>query len=145
MFFFYCKQKTAYEMRISDWSSDVCSSVLTLGLQALVAGPTALALGHPLGGEAAVLDLVEDLAHLRLHGRVDDPRAAGEVAVLGGVGDGVPHAGDALLVHEVDDELQLVEALEVGRLGLVASLDEGLEASLHEGGEAAAEHHLLAE
>src|SRR3546814_9303506 len=27
MFFF--KQKTAYEMRISDWSSDVCSSDLT--------------------------------------------------------------------------------------------------------------------
>src|SRR3546814_8206895 len=24
-----CKQKTAYEMRISDWSSDVCSSDLT--------------------------------------------------------------------------------------------------------------------
>src|SRR3546814_11375854 len=24
--FFFCKQKTAYEMRISDWSSDVCSS-----------------------------------------------------------------------------------------------------------------------
>src|SRR3546814_5195745 len=32
MFFVYCffffKQKTAYEMRISDWSSDVCSSDL---------------------------------------------------------------------------------------------------------------------
>src|SRR3546814_5580980 len=27
-FFFFCKQKTAYEMRISDWSSDVCSSDL---------------------------------------------------------------------------------------------------------------------
>src|SRR3546814_5289236 len=27
-FFFLCKQKTAYEMRISDWSSDVCSSDL---------------------------------------------------------------------------------------------------------------------
>src|SRR3546814_1980168 len=26
--FFFCKQKTAYEMRISDWSSDVCSSDL---------------------------------------------------------------------------------------------------------------------
>src|SRR3546814_7632128 len=25
-FFFFFKQKTAYEMRISDWSSDVCSS-----------------------------------------------------------------------------------------------------------------------
>src|SRR3546814_2526153 len=28
MFGFFCKQKTAYEMRISDWSSDVCSSDL---------------------------------------------------------------------------------------------------------------------
>src|SRR3546814_12643976 len=28
MVFFFCKQKTAYEMRISDWSSDVCSSDL---------------------------------------------------------------------------------------------------------------------
>src|SRR3546814_7395928 len=30
MFFFFFKQKTAYEMRISDWSSDVCSSDLYL-------------------------------------------------------------------------------------------------------------------
>src|SRR3546814_5314828 len=28
LFFFLFKQKTAYEMRISDWSSDVCSSDL---------------------------------------------------------------------------------------------------------------------
>src|SRR3546814_8156611 len=27
--FFFFKQKTAYELRISDWSSDVCSSDLT--------------------------------------------------------------------------------------------------------------------
>src|SRR3546814_7178497 len=35
VFFFFFKQKTAYEMRISDWSSDVCSSdlpVLLLGI-----------------------------------------------------------------------------------------------------------------
>src|SRR3546814_9497219 len=32
-YFFFFKQKTAYEMRISDWSSDVCSSDL------LCAGP----------------------------------------------------------------------------------------------------------
>src|SRR3546814_10850676 len=34
--FFFFKQKTAYEMRISDWSSDVCSSDLrpcTVGKQ----------------------------------------------------------------------------------------------------------------
>src|SRR3546814_5315738 len=33
MYFFFFKQKTAYEMRISDWSSDVCSSDLLLGLK----------------------------------------------------------------------------------------------------------------
>src|SRR3546814_5360813 len=32
-FFFFFKQKTAYEMRISDWSSDVCSSDLLAGRQ----------------------------------------------------------------------------------------------------------------
>src|SRR3546814_1852574 len=31
VFFFFFKQKTAYEMRISDWSSDVCSSDLSGG------------------------------------------------------------------------------------------------------------------
>src|SRR3546814_19557452 len=31
-YFFFFKQKTAYEMRISDWSSDVCSSDLPLWL-----------------------------------------------------------------------------------------------------------------
>src|SRR3546814_2348021 len=30
MSFFFFKQKTAYEMRISDWSSDVCSSDLNV-------------------------------------------------------------------------------------------------------------------
>src|SRR3546814_2562669 len=44
MFFF--KQKTAYEMRISDWSSDVCSSDLRIRLDVAViilAGPDELA------------------------------------------------------------------------------------------------------
>src|SRR3546814_9952966 len=31
LIFFFFKQKTAYEMRISDWSSDVCSSDLNAG------------------------------------------------------------------------------------------------------------------
>src|SRR3546814_9955933 len=31
-FIFFFKQKTAYEMRISDWSSDVCSSDLRISL-----------------------------------------------------------------------------------------------------------------
>src|SRR3546814_8910393 len=37
MIFFFFKQKTAYEMRISDWSSDVCSSDLSFdGLRDLI-------------------------------------------------------------------------------------------------------------
>src|SRR3546814_9832486 len=36
--FFFFKQKTAYEMRISDWSSDVCSFRSVPGLPVFVAG-----------------------------------------------------------------------------------------------------------
>src|SRR3546814_6658421 len=37
IFFFFFKQKTAYEMRISDWSSDVCSSDLHAAVRAYLA------------------------------------------------------------------------------------------------------------
>src|SRR3546814_2292943 len=43
-FFFFFKQKTAYEMRISDWSSDVCSSDLLIGM-----GQCRHPLDHPVG------------------------------------------------------------------------------------------------
>src|SRR3546814_4866994 len=38
VFFFFFKQKTAYEMRISDWSSDVCSSDLAHEARRVAAG-----------------------------------------------------------------------------------------------------------
>src|SRR3546814_20193443 len=41
IFFFFFKQKTAYEMRISDWSSDVCSSDLDPRPEAEVVGDRA--------------------------------------------------------------------------------------------------------
>src|SRR3546814_12230085 len=50
LFFFFFKQKTAYEMRISDWSSDVCSSDLrnigALIADELVAREADIAFGH---------------------------------------------------------------------------------------------------
>src|SRR3546814_1665746 len=52
VFFFFFKQKTAYEMRISDWSSDVCSSDLRRF------------------GTVAAVELHEDGAHHRLHARL---------------------------------------------------------------------------
>src|SRR3546814_2388089 len=48
VFVFFFKQKTAYEMRISDWSSDVCSSDLHLDLL-LGTGPLAPA-ARPASG-----------------------------------------------------------------------------------------------
>src|SRR3546814_7148427 len=40
MSFFFFKQKTAYELRISDWSSDVCSSDLDAAQGAKLGGMT---------------------------------------------------------------------------------------------------------
>src|SRR3546814_10280241 len=44
MLFFFFKQKTAYEMRISDWSSDVCSS--DLSADRVPEAPTLFGDGH---------------------------------------------------------------------------------------------------
>src|SRR3546814_8390875 len=53
MFFFFFKQKTAYEVRISDWSSDVCSSDLDL-----VLGLVVIACEHP--GAAGIVRAIDD-------------------------------------------------------------------------------------
>src|SRR3546814_19389923 len=45
LFSFFVKQKTAYEMRISDWSSDVCSSDLFLASSTVVSVIFLLLLG----------------------------------------------------------------------------------------------------
>src|SRR3546814_6884312 len=70
---FFFKQKTAYEMRISDWSSDVCSSDLS----------DIAALGLRVGGD--ILHLVEEE-----FARVERETFLGLVAIVGiilGVGD----------------------------------------------------------
>src|SRR3546814_10846425 len=61
LFFFFFKQKTAYEVRISDWSSDVCSSDLldAGGLEDLLAQSRDLPLGflcHHGGRSAQAAD-----------------------------------------------------------------------------------------
>src|SRR3546814_6795273 len=55
-FFFFFKQKTAYEMRISDWSSDVCSSDLAHMAQ--------LAAAQPVGTETARAEALARWAQL---------------------------------------------------------------------------------
>src|SRR3546814_14617295 len=76
VFFFFFKQKTAYEMRISDWSSDVCSSdlkrrkskVLTVGrdsrLPARLPGHlSTLNSGSPVEGACLPVRVKRILAH----------------------------------------------------------------------------------
>src|SRR3546814_9227172 len=53
--FFFFKQKTAYEVRISDWSSDVCSSDLEVRGTAL-ARASAQDAGYGIETEVAELD-----------------------------------------------------------------------------------------
>src|SRR3546814_3733368 len=54
VYLFFFKQKTAYEMRISDWSSDVCSSDL---FRALDANPQKLAFSEVYGAlQTGVVD-----------------------------------------------------------------------------------------
>ena len=55
------------------------------------------------------------------------------------------HPLDPAFEDQVGDQLQLVQALVVGDLGLVAGLDERLEAELDQLRDAAAEHRLLTE
>src|SRR3546814_7263555 len=53
-FVFFFKQKTAYEMRISDWSSDVCSSDLGCSAKLPFAETEALAAAGD-GGDFSIL------------------------------------------------------------------------------------------
>src|SRR3546814_10327990 len=75
MYYFFFKQKTAYEMRISDWSSDVCSSDLigetttNAGL-AFVTGGAGIAIS--VGGTSRTLRLAlrdKTAAQLEKEGR----------------------------------------------------------------------------
>src|SRR3546814_20522057 len=53
--FFFFKQKTAYEMRISDWSSDVCSSDLRRGIKVIAdAKPEEAGLVRSYGADVVV-------------------------------------------------------------------------------------------
>src|SRR5690606_12453301 len=126
--------------------ADALDLVVVLSLAHLEEGLAArLVLVDPVFREGAVLDILEDTLHrlLRLFG--DDLRAGDVVTVLGRVGNDLTHVRETTLVDEVDDQLHLVDALEVGALRLVPSLDQRLEASLHQRRHATAEHGLLAE
>src|SRR3546814_7052003 len=80
---FFFKQKTAYEMRISDWSSDVCSSDLGSRVQTVALGDRLVGVGIDLG-EGEILELVLQLMHAHALGqrRIDLHGLDGDAAAL---------------------------------------------------------------
>src|SRR3546814_5405485 len=91
--FFFFKQKTAYEMRISDWSSDVCSSDLQCRADAkrpfgvLHGGPQAV--DHRAEGDATIgmalrIEKDLDMQHILLGGAAQIGR--GEIVIVAQIG-----------------------------------------------------------
>src|SRR3546814_5255125 len=66
--FLFFKQKTAYEMRISDWSSDVCSSDL-IAIAHVDKGTLVVHLAH--GGAHALQPLENFIVCARMHRNSD--------------------------------------------------------------------------
>src|SRR3546814_4728995 len=68
LYLFFFKQKTAYEMRISDWSSDVCSSDLNkvIFLRKLVPGGSEHSFGIHVARMAGMPQSILDRANLLL-------------------------------------------------------------------------------
>src|SRR3546814_9039706 len=79
-YFFFFKQKTAYEMRISDWSSDVCSSDLDCYSTAKGARKRTADIGVALETvEATVGDIASSFERFRRLRSDEVDRAAGRV------------------------------------------------------------------
>src|SRR3546814_2034259 len=70
--FFFFKQKTAYEMRISDWSSDVCSSDL------MSREDIREAFGYPKGMTGATEDVNKAVADANERMRSEERRVGKE-------------------------------------------------------------------
>src|SRR3546814_3249419 len=89
LFVFFFKQKTAYEMRISDWSSDVCSS----DLQVAQAGEGA-------GGDVRRQGSGEDEGGGEAAHEIAECRRAGDVAAKATVGLGQRALDDGDALHD---------------------------------------------
>lgn len=127
---------------LADDFDTVSGVVTTLGGHRRVAG-SAFADEH--FGVFAVLNTFQGVAHGLTGLGVDDFRASHVLAVLGVVGDRVVHVGDTAFVHEVNDQLQFVQAFEVGHFRRVASFNQGFETGFYQLNGTAAQNGLFAE
>src|SRR3546814_11412542 len=125
--FFFFKQKTAYEMRISDWSSDVCSSDLELEV-----------LDHrQIGEEGAVLGHVGEAAARESVGRDAGDRLAQELHLATehldetGQAEARRRPPGAVRYQERDDLAPVALPVEAPHTGLEAGTTAGRERVRH--------------
>src|SRR3546814_4735925 len=95
MLYFFFKQQTAYEMRISDWSSDVCSSDLT----------------NPVVGKIGDVDVppivglhIVRFVQSRLYGRASVSRVSGIPVSCDARDDAVGAEAQHRVVQRIGDE-----------------------------------------
>src|SRR3546814_1376604 len=81
-FFVFFKQKTAYEMRISDWSSDVCSSDLAECLTDRLMAKANTKDRHLAGGLANEFEADVGALGIAGSGRNDDARRTDRKSVV---------------------------------------------------------------
>src|SRR6266566_1291669 len=127
------------------WTKDFDRVLALAATLRLKIGATLFVLFDPGFGKAAVANFGQHFPHFLPGLLGDDSRAARVIAVLGRVADGIAHVAQPAAVDQIDDQLQFVHALEIGDFGLIASLDERVEARLDESADAATEDGLLAE
>src|SRR3546814_5899205 len=126
MMFFFFKQKTAYEMRISDWSSDVCSSDL-IGTPDQFGDRANAELRHPLprflGDEAEVVH-----HHFR---QADEIFLAQHAVLRGDPGCAVVEMADAQILAAERDHRRSAEAERFGNENRrLDDVEAGLEAAV---------------
>src|SRR5690554_522529 len=96
-------------------------------------------------GVFTTLDALQCVTHGFAGLLVDHLRAGYVLAVLSVVGDGVVHVGDAAFVHQVNNQLQLVQTLKVRHFQSVARFGQGFETGFNQLNRATTQNRLLTE
>src|SRR3546814_18734122 len=119
--FFFFKQKTAYEMRISDWSSDVCSSDLTSVVEPQPTRDHTERMLRHFGAELRIAEEADGARRITLIGQPE--LQAADIVVPGDISSAafplvaaLPAAGTRLTLPN--------GALHPGPLGLLATVAE---------------------
>src|SRR3546814_4021993 len=103
--FFFFKQKTAYEMRISDWSSDVCSSDLLTSAARSAASVSGFDGHRRVDGVGMAARAALMMPPQQSGANAECCRGGGQHQRIGADGGG-DHAGDDRVQAEADECLQ---------------------------------------